>query len=611
MRTATPSRADLLRQAFVLLGRGQINEAERACRHLLVREPADSAAATLLGHALLAKACPTEAVSVFTTLTRREPTQRTHWQNLGTALRAAGRLDDALAAYTRAAQDDANSADFLYNVGLLHLDRADLESATAVLETAVRLAPDDAAIRCAWADCLHRRMRTDDALEALAGWEDWRNLDSECAARLAQLLLSLGAAEAAERALARARGDPHLNAHTALTIVQVLERTNRVTAAREQLARVPLATAGQRTVERLELEALLAQREGRHADACDFYRKALERIDALHARHHQLFPLARSLDALGEYEAAFATLREAHASQVAELARSAPDMIARGAHTMGITQFGCDADDIARWYDPHAPAAAASPIFVVGFPRSGTTLLEQAVDAHPALESMDEQPYLQYALDVLLERGAAYPHRLADVPDQDLAAAREHYFSRVRRRVALAPGQRLVDKNPLNLLRLPVIRRLFPNARILMVVRHPCDVLISCYMQHFRAPDFALLCADLDRLATGYRRAMDFWVAQYELLAPAVREVCYERFVADFDREIRSICEFLELEFDDAMLAPAERARRRRFVSTPSYAQVVEPVNTRAVGRSRPYLHHFGQAVQLLEPCLARWGYTH
>ena len=85
-----------------------------------------------------------------------------------------------------------------------------------------------------------------------------------------------------------------------------------------------------------------------------------------------------------------------------------------------------------------------------------------------------------------------------------LDRVRASYWERVAKKVKLAPGERLVDKNPLNILRLPVIRRVFPHARILLAVRHPCDVLLSCYMQQFRAPDFALLCRSIESLAVWF-----------------------------------------------------------------------------------------------------------
>ena len=186
---------------------------------------------------------------------------------------------------------------------------------------------------------------------------------------------------------------------------------------------------------------------------------------------------------------------------------------------------------------------------------------------------------------------------------------RARYWERVQTRVQLAPGQRLVDKNPLNLLRLPVIKRLFPNAHVFLAIRHPGDVLLSCFMQHFRAPEFALLSQSLPSLAGGFRKAFDFWYEQQALLLAKVHELHYEKFVTNFNAEVRAAISFLELPWNDAVLAPGARAVEKGYISTPSYSQVVQPVSTRAVGRWHNYRQHFAEALPVLQPLLDRWHY--
>jgi hypothetical protein len=276
---------------------------------------------------------------------------------------------------------------------------------------------------------------------------------------------------------------------------------------------------------------------------------------------------------------------------------------------MVIAEHGCDPEDVARWNPADGPPATESPVFIVAFPRSGTTLLELALDAHPLLRSMDEQPFLHNALDDLAASGARYPTELGRLGRAELDAVRARYWQRVRTRVELAPGQRLVDKNPLNLLRLPVIQRLFPNAHVLLAIRHPCDVLLSCFMQHFRAPEFALLCQSLPVLAGGYRKAFDFWYQQQALLQARVRELRYENFVADFASQVRATVEFLGLPWDERALAPGRRAAEKGYISTPSYSQVVQPITSRAVGRWHHYRGHFAAVLPLLQPLLERWDY--
>ncbi len=300
---------------------------------------------------------------------------------------------------------------------------------------------------------------------------------------------------------------------------------------------------------------------------------------------------------------------EAHASQLAYIKLTASPAI-YAAPPLAITEDVCEAEDIARWKDDSEPSAGESPIFIVGFPRSGTTLLELVLDAHPQLKSIDEQPFLQNALDDILAEKVSYPDQLATLTQAQLERIRRGYWAKTARRVELAPGQRLIDKNPLNVFRLPVIKRLFPNAKVIFAIRHPCDVILSCFMQHFRAPDFALLCQDIPTLAAAYRKTFDFWYSQQQLLQADVLELHYELFVSDFEPHARRVFDFLELPWDPVVLSPAQRAREKRFISTPSYSQVIQPVYAKAVGRWRNYYEHFTASLPVLAPYLERWGYS-
>jgi hypothetical protein len=393
-------------------------------------------------------------------------------------------------------------------------------------------------------------------------------------------------------------------------MIQVQERTNRVAEARAALTRLKQDPGSRGFGGELKaVEARLADREGRPQEAHDLLVDLLAGTPELHLRHHLLFPLAKTLDALGRYNEAASALDEAHRSQVAYLKLAAPDSPAWKLPPFHIADFDCDPADVASWDANGAPSQEESPIFIVGFPRSGTTLLEQTLDAHPSLASMDETRYLYQAIDSIAAAKVSYPRKLAGLGRAQLDRLRDAYWQRVRRRIDLAPGQRLVDKNPLNMLALPAIRRMFPNSRVLLAVRHPCDVVLSCYMQHFTAPDFILLCRSLPSLAAAYVRAFDFWHRTAAVLEPVVRTVRYEDCVADFEAEVRATAEFLGLDWTDAMLEPGAHARSKGFISTPSYSQVVQPVNTRSIGRWKCYATHFEPVMPRLKPWLDHWGY--
>jgi tetratricopeptide (TPR) repeat protein len=584
--------------------------AEQKCLRVLGAHHHHAGALGVLGQVLYSQGRHEEAVRVFNALTLSQPTVAEHWQNLATALRPTKRYEQALAAFEQALRLAPPSAALLYNLGILQMERCDYNAAYLALRDATALAPADATIRWGFAQCCYDLVLPEEALAALEDWQKLEGLSVEITVWIAFLLVMMGAGRKAWPAIERLLENPPQKGRAAVGMASILERLHRLDEARSMMERLQLCDHSLDTdPDRLLMAGVLAERSGRREEACRQLSLALENHQQFVHRHHVLFPLAKVYDSLGRYEEAYATAEEAHRSQLAFLDLVLGRSPEKGSRTLARIANGCDAHDVATW-GRLEPAMQDSPIFIVGFPRSGTTLLEQVLDAHPLLQSMDEQPFLLKALDELTDRGIRYPAELGKLTAQDLDAIRARYWDRTRKKVCLLPGQRLVDKNPLSMLSLPLIRRLFPNARIVLTIRHPCDVLLSCFLQDFRAPELALLCRDLATLAGAYSRAFEFWYSQWLLLRPCSYELRYEQLTADLSTEVRKLATFLQLPWHEAMLAPEQHARAKGFISTPSYAQVLEPVNNRSVGRWKHYERHFSDVLAILMPWIERWGYA-
>ncbi len=592
------------------LASDQLAAAEAKCLQVLDAHHHHPGALELLGEILCSRGRHEDAVRVFNALTLMQPMVAAHWQNLGTVLRPIRHHAQALAAFERALQLGPPSAGLLYNLGVLQMDRCDYRAAYLALHDAVALAPADARIRWAFAQCCYDSTRLEEALAVLEDWQQLEGLSVEITVLIALLLVMMGAGPQAQPAVQQLLANPPQTGRAALGFASILERLHRLDEARTILERLELNDRSlDADPERLLMSAVLAERAGQHEAAYQHLAAALKNHHEFVHRHNLLYPLARVSDELGHYEEAYAAAEDAHRSQLAFLDAVMGNSSPEGSQIWSLTANGCEPDDIATWENV-GPAMADSPIFIVGFPRSGTTLLEQVLDTHPQLQSMDEQPFLLRALGEVTDRGIRYPAELGKLTTQDLDDIRAHYWDRARKRGRLLPGHRLVDKNPLNMLLVPLIRRLFPNARIILAIRHPCDTLLSCFLQHFRSPGLAVACRDLSTLAKAYSRAFDFWYSQGTLLCPFSYELRYEQLTADFATEVRKLSEFLQLPWNEAMLSPGEHARAKGFISTPSYAQVIEPVSHRSVGRWKHYEQHFTDALLTLRPWIDRWGYT-
>lgn len=252
---------------------------------------------------------------------------------------------------------------------------------------------------------------------------------------------------------------------------------------------------------------------------------------------------------------------------------------------------------------PQEPDAPADPVFIVGSPRSGTTLLDTLLTALPELQVFEEQ-------GMLSSTEAAFPDLEVEADPLRINAARRYYFEAAQDLEGPLQGRRLVDKMPLHMARIPAIHRLFPEARVILVERHPCDAVLSCFMANF-SPNFAMQSyTDLTEAARTYDAIFSSFERATELIPVKVHRVRYERMVADLEAEMRPLIQFLGLPWRDEVLDNQVSAARRGAVRTASYAQIGQPLYQRASGRWVNYREHLDPVLPILQPWIDRLGYS-
>jgi tetratricopeptide (TPR) repeat protein len=249
-------------------------------------------------------------------------------------------------------------------------------------------------------------------------------------------------------------------------------------------------------------------------------------------------------------------------------------------------------------------------VFQVGFPRSGTTLVESVLAAHPQVQTSGEAPLWSTALGVLLAAGLPMDTMLEEIPRQPimlLEQARKAYWDKVRAEFG-SEFDLFVDKQPMNIIYLAHIRLLFPEASIIFCERDPRDVCLSCFFQWFQINSSNIHFLDWHDTATFYRQVMDYWLALRPLLADAVYTLRYEEFVGDFEGEAKKLFDFLQLNWDEGLLTFHEKNRERYF-HTPSNQAVREGVKATASSRRYHYPDAIEEVQPLLEPILRELGY--
>jgi len=248
-------------------------------------------------------------------------------------------------------------------------------------------------------------------------------------------------------------------------------------------------------------------------------------------------------------------------------------------------------------------------VFLVGFPRSGTTLLGQVLDSHSGLVLIEERPMLDRVITHVRNDLGGYPEGIPALDGAAVADLRQRYFDAVDGECQRLSHQRVVDKFPLHLVHAGLVRAIFPKSQFILALRHPCDVVLSCFMQNFRPNPAMANFFSIERGALTYDRIMSLWSLYEQHLRPVTHPIRYENVVTDFDHEIGELLGFLNLEWEDGVRYFAERARSRGKIDTPSYAQVTEDLYTRARYRWRRYEEQMKPVLGDLMPWIKHFDY--
>jgi tetratricopeptide (TPR) repeat protein len=250
---------------------------------------------------------------------------------------------------------------------------------------------------------------------------------------------------------------------------------------------------------------------------------------------------------------------------------------------------------------------ATGHVFLLGFPRSGTTLLEVILEGHPGVASLEENESLIEAVREFMQRPEDLD-RLARAPETMLDTFRASYWKLVGAAGVQVSGKLFVDKHPLNTLKLPLIARLFPDAKILFAARDPRDIVLSCFRHRFRmsAPIFELLT--IEGAAHYYDAVMRLTLCLTGMLPLDFCMVRHEDVVTGFRREMKRLCEWLNLEWVESMGDFALRTQKRAAL-TPSTAQLVRGLSTEGLGQWHRYRRHLEPVLPLLAPWIKQFLY--
>lgn len=511
----------------------------------------------------------TEAESLYASVCKTDPTDAESWAKLAAIRQRLNRHVEAESCARRAMLLDPALIFAQRTLAAILQSQGKLEQAAETLEKSLARHPVSSELLIALARIREQQGKPEDAFTLYHRALDTQPESSYVLAKRAELLEKAGRLAEAEAILEKGIAQDPVNPVLNLVAARLDRRAGRDEEAVTKLEKII----------------------GRSMD-----RDTASEIHLLLGQIH---------DRLGNPSKAMPYIREGKRLRAQA---SDPDGRARA-------RFLSKIDIAGAWTAPsHGQSVAISqeecPVFLIGFPRSGTTLLEQILDSHPAIQTLEETPISDVLENTFLEMTGGGADALERLSYDQITILRARYWSEVDRLIKRQPGSLVVDKLPLNIVRAPLLWRVFPQARFILAIRHPCDVTLSCLMQNFGHNDAMAGFTSIESIAEIYNRVMGAWLEQVHRFPLNFQRIRYEDLITQFATEARALLDFLGVGWDEAVLDHTRHAQERSIINTPSYHQVTQPIYQHAKYRWKRYEADFAQVMSTLAPFIEHFGYN-
>lgn len=322
--------------------------------------------------------------------------------------------------------------------------------------------------------------------------------------------------------------------------------------------------------------------------------------------------LARVLDKLGIYDQVFTHLHAA-----GDISPRLPEVKLQDAQLVpnllssNIAEF--DSELLGRWKNAAFPSNQPAPVFLLGFMRTGTTLTQEVLGAHPEVFVADETDLVVSVvreLQRMCNHQGNVPQMLRQIDLEGMLHLRAFYWERAKALFGDVLNSRLfLDKTTMNSIDLGLINCLFPDAKLVFLLRDPRDVCLSCFMQTMIPTPSTVHLLTWERTAQFYAHVMQWWETVKPKLSMPYIEFRYEDAVFDFETAFRTVFDFIGLEWNPEV-ADFHKHAAGKFIASPSFSQVAQPLYSSSVGRWKHYAGEYTAIAEQLGPFLQKYGYA-
>ncbi len=356
------------------------------------------------------------------------------------------------------------------------------------------------------------------------------------------------------------------------------------------------------------VKAKLLRHKKKYTKALTSIKTALSLCDNKNLQADLLFEKSQILNKKHQYEEAFKTAQKANNIRVKLL----PSSSTKHQYIQTCQRVS----DSFKKYSAQKPFDSEQKngedlIFIFGFPRSGTTLLDSILSACKDTVILEETPIIKDLFNRINHQDPGqYFKQISSLTEQQKTDLRTTYYSSIGKYINWKKGQTVVDKSPMNTSLIGFIYTLFPHAKFVFSERHPLDICVSCFFQNFKSSAFLMNLATLSDTAKTYNAMLTVWQTTVDTMQIKVHHQSYEKLVSNFSKEVRQLINFLGIAWDENILNYQNNLKTRGVIPNPSYDQVNQPIYQTAKNRYKNYLPHLDEAIEILQPWIERFGYT-
>jgi len=586
---------------------GQLEGAVKCYEQALAIKPDYAEAHSNLGNIFQKLGQLEEAVKCYEKALAIKPDYAEGYSNLGLALYELGQLDAAVKCFEQALAINPEFAEAHNNLGNTLKELDQLDGAVKHYEQALTIKPEFAEAHSNLGNALQELGQLETAVKYYEQALTIKPEFAEAHSNLGVIFQELGQLEEAVKRYEQALAIKLDYAEAHSNLCELYYKSNMISELRSALTRAQKKLPENEPSLLFRL-AQLANHE-KHFEDCRQFLELIspdELAPKLKIGSSEL--LAKTYNKLNLYQQAFNQFEITNRIVLQELDTKKVN---------GQCYFQQVSQSLGAWSNttdiPWAASQAInqqhSLVFLVGFPRSGTTLLDSILRSHPELSVVEEKPMVRIMYNHL--KGSVTPASLAILNNHQINELRGIYFKELATHLSSNMKHTLViDKFPLNIIHVGLIHRIFPDAKFILALRHPYDCVLSCFMQNFKLNDAMANFLTLEDSAKLYGTTMRLWDEYNKVLDLNVGQLKYENLIQDLQATLIPLLNFLDLDWDDNLLNYQQTALSRGQINTPSFNQVTQKLYTQANGRWKNYQGQMKEVSSWLDPWVDYFNYT-